>query len=68
MRPFDAEQWARCVDETLPPDYIKILGNGEASVFRLDMETERAVPTAKWPEDVRSKFDVEDDSQKTSQE
>lgn len=35
---FDLEA---CLDDTLPPDHIKFLhGDDQASVFRLDLETE----------------------------
>lgn len=39
------------LDETLPPDFIKLVqANGTAVVFLLDHDGETATPVAQWPE------------------
>lgn len=38
------------VDETLPPDHIKLLGADTAKVFRLDLDDETLELAAEWPE------------------
>jgi hypothetical protein len=39
---FSYADMLACLDDTLPPDHIKLLSGGEASVFKLDGETESA--------------------------
>lgn len=45
------ENWVEgCIDDTLPPNHVKFLRGDQAIVYRVDLETEHAVPVASWPE------------------
>lgn len=48
--PFAGIEIRELIDVTLPPDHIKVLCGGQATVFKLDLETETAIPVATWPE------------------
>lgn len=48
--PFAGLEIHELIDLTLPPDHIKVLVAGQATVFKLDLETETATPVATWPE------------------
>lgn len=49
--PFASINWDACTDDTLPPGHIKFLhGDDQASVFRLDTETETSELVATWKE------------------
>jgi hypothetical protein len=47
---FDPNWLTVCLDDTLPPDHVKLLGGGRAQVFRLDIAPETAQFVADWPE------------------
>lgn len=48
--PFAGLEIHDLIDLTLPPDHIKVLGAGQATIFKLDPATETATPVATWPE------------------
>jgi hypothetical protein len=49
--PFGGIGIETLVDDTLPPDHVKFLhGDDQASVFRLDLESESSELVATWPE------------------
>jgi len=48
--PFSIAGMESCLDDTLPPGYIKLLSGDKASVFKIEPTSDCATLVAEWPE------------------